>query len=168
MGIPHQTTRRLPFGLKLAAVFLILYGVYDWIPLVGSGVGSGPIGAPSSYIAGRIAGKLLYAALCVTAGVAILYRRAFGRILGLILLVIAVPGGVLNFAYGLAHGIGETQPTPAVWVASAFVIIGWYGTFSYLLLRKSSRDALRMGTPISNPTESERSRTPRSTHEGPQ
>ena len=162
MRTPHLIARRLPLGLKLAAVFLILHGGYDLIQLghdlirlVGTGAGSGPIDPPSGYIAGRSVGKLLHAGLCVIAGVAILYRRSSARILGLILLVIAIPRGVLNFAYGLAHGMDEREPTSTVLLASAFVMIGWYGTFLYLLFRKSSRDALRMGMPISNPRESD-------------
>ena len=166
--LSHLISRRLPLGLTLAAVFLILSGAYDLILLVIGGAGSGAIDASSAYIAGGVVGKVFRAALYVTAGVTILYRRPFGRILGLILLVIAIPSGVLNFAHGLAHGMHEAAPTPAMWLASALVMIGWYGAFLYLLCRKSSRAAFRMGTPISNLTESDGSRTPQSTHQGPE
>jgi len=149
-----SSLRRLPFGLRLAAVVLIVSGVYDLIEIVTSGAGSGRIADSSAYAAGMITGKLLYAALCITAGLAILYRKPFGRILGMILLLTAIPRGVLNFAHGLAHGMKETKPTPSVWIVSAFVMIGWYGTLLYLLFRKSSRDALRIARPISNFTQS--------------
>jgi choline-glycine betaine transporter len=137
-----SSLRSLPLGLRLVAVFLITDGVYELIRIVRSGPGSG-IDAPASYVAGAITGQLVRAALCVTAGVGILYRRPFGRILGLILLVVAIPRAISGFAYGFAHGIKQAGPTPMVWAFSALVNIAVYGTLFYLQVRKSSRDALK-------------------------
>jgi hypothetical protein len=157
-SITNNSAQKFPLGLKVAVAYMLLSGVYGilWV-LMQPTINPADITVPELAdkavysTAYQIGGNMtafwpntLFSVVFVLSGIALVRRKAWGRILGLWALVISTPFDAWSGAVGFARGAGAAQgyagamPTLAMYVGSLVLWSCWHGTWFAMLYRRST------------------------------
>lgn len=131
---------KLPIGLKLAAIYLLITGLFGFLLFIFPfrPEYSEFVSKSIAYKAGAYFRITTFNILSVVSGVGIILRKSWARKLALIFLVISVPYSANEFAWGFFQG----NPTKQIYIISLVAIIIWNSIWFLLIFKKTSRDAL--------------------------
>ena len=131
---------RLPLGLKIAAIYLILLAVAGLILPLTSLVPHHPefIAKTIFYKQGAYSKEIILDILFFISGVGLFFRKSWARRMALITITISTIYAANSFAWGFAKG------KPSITVLSiSFIIVGlWNSIWFFLIARKKSATAL--------------------------
>ena len=157
-SVTNDSTQKFPLALKVAVAYMILSDVNCilWV-LMQPTINPADITVPeleykADYITAYQIGwnmaaywpDILFSVVFLLSGIALVRRKAWGRMLGLWALAISTPFDAWSGAVGFAQGAGAAQgyagamPTLAMYVGSLVLWSCWHGTWFALLYRKST------------------------------
>jgi hypothetical protein len=132
-----QSSRAMPVSAKMAATYLITYGILGILFLF-SDLEPKFRDKSIEWRAGNYTQQIMLYIASVVAGIAVLRQRPWARKLGVIVLVIATFNGALAAGYGWEGGM------PPAWkvLVISFVVVGALtAPWIWLLCRRSRSDA---------------------------
>jgi hypothetical protein len=128
--------RKLPRGLKIAAIFFVFEGIYQ---IVAAPVGQAIDWPVTARIPLYATGSALGVAF-VVAGIGVLRRSPWARNMAVVALLLSSPYSVNDAAWAWASpGVPDTS---SPWVVGLIITITIDGALFYLICRKSSAQAL--------------------------
>ena len=132
--------RELTISLKVAAGYLVIVGMVGIVwPLLGLGPHHPEFEAQSlGYKIGAYAREHTINILFLVSGIVIFMKRNWGRKLALVVLVVSTIYTSNAFAWSYAQG----EPTQQIRLVALAIIGAWNGIWFFLLVRRSSREAL--------------------------
>jgi hypothetical protein len=140
MSETEDMHKKLPLGLKVAAIYLMISGAVGLLwPILGLGPHHSEFEMQSlSYKLGAYSRQILFDVLFVISGVGLLLRKSWARKMALVLLVLGTLYAANSFAWGFARG----RPHLSLYLVSFGIAAVWNGLWFYLLHRKQSAEAL--------------------------
>ena len=135
-----ETTKKLPWGLKIAASYLVISGFVGLIwPLLGLGPHYADFEAQSAaYKVGAYFRTSVQELAFLVCGIGLFMRKAWARKGALIVLVIATIYVGNEFAWGFAQG----RPSTEIRLMSYAIVTAWYAIWFYLIYKPSSAEVL--------------------------
>lgn len=136
--------KKLPIGLKLAAIYLLITGLFGiWLYIFPyRSEYSEFVNMSSAYKAGAYFRVITFNILSIVSGIGIILRKSWARKLALVFLVIEVPYAANEFAWGFVQG----NPTQQLYFISLAAIIIWNAIWFILIFKGTSREALAQTT----------------------
>jgi len=155
-SISNDSAQKFPLGLKIAIAYMLFSGAYGivWV-LIQAMINPADVAVPedimpdqdkAGYITGYQIGYamrtywlgILFNVIFLLSGIALVRRKAWGRILGLWVLVISTSLVAWAGAVGFAQGYAGTMPTLAMYVGSLTLWSCWHGMCFAMLYRRTT------------------------------
>src|SRR5262245_5841283 len=132
---PAEDSRRFPLNVRIAAFYLIAWGLFGLVFLVFSfGTQSPEFDAqPLAYRLGEYARVYAFNILYLASGIYILRGRSWARKLAMGSLAYEIPYSARDVAWALAEG----QPSTRILLISYGIVGVWNGLWIFLLWRKA-------------------------------
>jgi hypothetical protein len=141
MKSPKAPKIKLPLGLKITAIYLIISGAIGLIwPFTGLGPHHPEFEMKSlAYKLGAYSRGFLFDIVFVVSGIGILFKKTWARKTALIIIVLSAIYTTNEFAWGFAKG----KPSLSIYLLSFAIIGTWSAIWFFLIFKKSSAKALK-------------------------